>query len=265
MADFSDLDQMADERRPSRVIALLDALGWIVLIGPVLAGAFLLYNASQSDLPAETLALRWIAAAGMIIAGPALGVLLWGIGELVRRNVRLEELSEDLANAVAEQRAERTRSREEQAEREHTFDELVLLLREVRDISLLDPEQRMLRLKAQGQATLERLRREVPMLLREHNWIEARNRVQDAWARFPTFSEWRELERQIENVRRSSSTTSRPPSGRSATWSHWAPGTAWRRCCANCCSGTPIRRGPTKWPRTCAPAATRPKPSCAPG
>jgi len=201
MADYPELDISGDDHRPSRIIALLDALGWIVLVGPLLAGAYLLYDTSQSDLQGPALTGRWVTAAGLILGGPALGVALWGLAELVRRNLRLEELSEDLANALAQRSSDTARSREEALEREHSFDELVLLLREVRDISLLDPEQRMLRLKAQGRAMLERLRREVPVLLREHNWIEARNRVQEARARFPTFPEWDELEQQIERVR----------------------------------------------------------------
>ena len=81
------------------------------------------------------------------------------------------------------------------------LDELLVLTREVRDISLLNEEQRSLRLQAQGKAALSLLQREVPVLLREHNWIEARNRVQEARERFPSFSEWDALERQIEQMR----------------------------------------------------------------
>jgi len=48
---------------------------------------------------------------------------------------------------------------------------------------------------------LELLQREVPLLLQEHNWIEARRRVQQARERFPHLKEWDRLEKQIEQMR----------------------------------------------------------------
>src|SRR5262249_29773423 len=74
-------------------------------------------------------------------------------------------------------------------------------LREVRDISLLNDTQRGQRLAAQSRAVEEILEREVPVLLREHNWIEARNRVQEARARFPNNVAWDKFDRQIEQLR----------------------------------------------------------------
>ncbi|MGD8451298.1 MAG: hypothetical protein PVJ57_05715 [Phycisphaerae bacterium] len=79
--------------------------------------------------------------------------------------------------------------------------ELVVLTRELRDVSLLDDEERQARVRAQGQALARQLTEEIPAMLREHDWLEARQRVQAARERFPTFSEWDHLEEQIEKMR----------------------------------------------------------------
>jgi hypothetical protein len=79
--------------------------------------------------------------------------------------------------------------------------ELAVLLREVRDISLLTQEERTIRLRAQAEETARELERAVPELLRSHNWIEARRRVQLARERFPAQPTWDALERRIDEVR----------------------------------------------------------------
>ncbi len=80
-------------------------------------------------------------------------------------------------------------------------EELANLLRDLRDISLLGPEERTQRLRAQGAELLRNLQQEVPELLREHNWIEARQRVLAARTRFPMIPQWDVLAAQIEQIR----------------------------------------------------------------
>ena len=130
------------------------------------------------------------------------GVALWGLGIVLRRLVAIQRANEQAAAAYREFSAGRPRAAADRSVgSSDELDELVVLMREVRDISLLNDEQRSLRLQAQGKAVLSLLQREVPVLLREHNWIEARNRVEEARERFPSFSEWDALERQIERMR----------------------------------------------------------------
>jgi outer membrane protein assembly factor BamD (BamD/ComL family) len=140
----------------------------------------------------------------LMIAGLAGSVLLMGMGELLRQIdsflIAYDERSTDLRN-LALVTPDRPGQPGGAAVPAHTFDEIVLLLREVRDISLLTEEQRRKRLDAQSGAVHELLEREVPVLLREHNWIEARSRVQEARARFPQNPAWDKFERQIEQTR----------------------------------------------------------------
>lgn len=84
-----------------------------------------------------------------------------------------------------------------------SLDELGRVMREVRDVTLLDDAQRAQRLAIQGEQAVEQLQREVPALLNEHGWVEARRRVQQARERFPGLSAWDGLEAKIEEVRAS--------------------------------------------------------------
>jgi len=73
--------------------------------------------------------------------------------------------------------------------------------RDLRDIALLSEHERTLRVQAERAALLEQLEHEVPALLREHEWQEARRRVEQARLRFPSFSAWDVLADQVEEAR----------------------------------------------------------------
>jgi len=73
--------------------------------------------------------------------------------------------------------------------------------RDLRDIALLSEHERTLRVQVERAALLEQLEREVPALLREHEWQEARRRVEQARLRFPSFSAWDVLAEQVEEAR----------------------------------------------------------------
>jgi hypothetical protein len=192
--------------RSERVQLLLDIAAWvsIVFVG-VLAGGYLLYEASNTDLPREQLGVRAITAILVIVTGPLLAVLLWGLAELIRVSDRISDAQDELNSSLSSGTGNaapggvRTLARGEAAALHN--EELLLLVRELRDISLLSDEQRKMRLEAQGRAAIEVLQREVPSLLREHNWIEARNRVQSTRERFPQLREFDVLEKQIETMR----------------------------------------------------------------
>lgn len=200
MADYDDFDELGGTSRSRRVEACLDFGGWVVLGVALVGGIIAIVQISRAETAPGT---AWVAVVAMMLGGVWAGVALWGVAVIIRHLSVLQRTSEQSAAAHADLAAGRSGTVENRlgvAESDE-LDELVVLLREVRDISLLNEEQRSLRLQAQGKAVCDLLQREVPVLLREHNWIEARNRVQEARERFPTFSEWDALEQRIEQMR----------------------------------------------------------------
>jgi outer membrane protein assembly factor BamD (BamD/ComL family) len=201
MADYDEFSERESLSRSRWVEAWLEYGGWVVIGIALVWGITALVQISQAD---ETSARAVLAALAKMLGGIWAGVALWGLGIVLRRLVAIQRAGEQAAMSHRELAAGRPRAAASDARlgaSDDELDELVVLLREVRDISLLNEEQRSLRLQAQGKAVLSMLQREVPVLLREHNWIEARNRVEEARERFPTFSEWDALEQQIEQMR----------------------------------------------------------------
>jgi hypothetical protein len=199
MADYDDFDERDGLSRSRWVEAWLEYGGWVVIGTTLVWGIAALVQISQAE---ETSARAVLATLAKMFGGVWGGVALWGLGIVLRRLVAIQRANEQAAASYRELSAGRPRAAADRSiGSSDELDELVVLLREVRDISLLNEEQRSLRLQAQGKAVLSLLQREVPVLLREHNWIEARNRVQEARERFPSFSEWDALEGQIEHMR----------------------------------------------------------------
>lgn len=200
MADYHEYDEQAGLSRTGFRGALLDYGGWI-LIGASL-GWGLTRIAQQANATVVSMA-EILGTIAITLIGLVSGFLFWGLAEVVRR---LDGVGRALESAPPERPAAIVHTQPSAApaaggEASDRFEEIALLLREVRDISLLTESQRSMRLDAQGKAALAVLQRDVPLLLREHNWIEARNRVQEARERFPTFKEWDELEQKIEQMR----------------------------------------------------------------
>jgi tetratricopeptide (TPR) repeat protein len=142
----------------------------------------------------------------LTLLGLGAAAFFFSAGEATRK---LEDLSELLRGSASapESAAGPVAFRSDQehggptvAERQ-TMLELVGLMREVRDISLLSDEQRSARVAAQADDLSRRLQREVPELLRQHKWFAAFKRVRAARERFPTLEVWDELAKQIQAVR----------------------------------------------------------------
>jgi len=206
MADY-DFDEGAALGRSRRVEAWLEYGGWLVIAVTLVWGIHALVQISLAPVPDQpqpgaSTAGAVLATLVKMFAGIWGGFALRGLAVLIRRSIALQYAAEQSAAAHRDWAAGRggggPGGRAVDADK---LDELVVLMREVRDISLLSDQERALRLQAQGKAVCARLQREVPLLLREHNWIEARNRVEEARERFPSFAEWDELERQIEQMR----------------------------------------------------------------
>ena len=200
MADYSDLDERGGLSPSRSVVPCLEIGGWVVILATVVWGIAALVQSTQAE---EASARTVLAVLARMLVGVWSGVALWGLGIVLRRLAVIQHTNEQSAASHRELSMGRARpgATDDAFGSSDELDELVVLLREVRDISLLTDEQRSLRLQAQGKAALSLLQREVPVLLREHNWIEARNRVEEARERFPTFSEWDALERKIEQMR----------------------------------------------------------------
>lgn len=200
MADYEEFDEHGTGR--SRTVeTLLNVSGWVMVLLSFLWGVASIVDVIRST--EETTAPEVLAIFLWGIAGGCAGLILFSFARIQRRLDALQQVSEQTMYSQRDISSgrQRTASISSALSNSAELDELVLLMREVRDITLLNDEQRSLRLAAQGKAVLSLLQREVPVLLREHNWIEARNRVQEARERFPTFTEWDEMERQIEVMR----------------------------------------------------------------
>ena len=138
----------------------------------------------------------WVAVIGVL--GEMLllwcgALLLWGVGTAVSL---LDELRELAAQHAAAPAASGGTSAERQA-----LVDLRGLLAEIRDLTLLDGQQRAKRLQLQAAEAARRLEREIPQLLQEHNWAAARERLQVARERFPTLPQWDTLAAQVDQAR----------------------------------------------------------------
>ncbi|MBL8878699.1 MAG: tetratricopeptide repeat protein [Phycisphaerales bacterium] len=187
----------------SRIVSsALEAISVIVVAASLVWAVERFWTASQAEKPAFG---DFVSTVLMLVSSWAAGLLLWGIAEMIRKLDALLAAYHDFAahphvitvgDGTAVSGGAEGRGRESPV-----FQELASLLREVRDITLLNDAERSKRLEMQARGTARRLTDEVPALLREHNWIEAQRRVQEARERFPTLTEWDALERQIEQVR----------------------------------------------------------------
>lgn len=195
MADYDELNSDGGVRSARLIGRLLTMAGWF---GVAASAIWALVRILELSQQAGTSAGDMIAIVCKMVGGLAGSALLFGLGELLKQFDGFSRVYEQ--NIVSTRHAASREAATEKAG-SATMDELVVLLREVRDISLLNDGQRAKRLEAQGRAAVGVLQREVPVLLREHNWIEARHRVQEARERFPTFAVWDEFERQIEQMR----------------------------------------------------------------
>lgn len=198
MADYRDTETEGELNRTRIIGVVIDVAAWFVAATALGWGV---YGVSQLAAGSPRVDLMTLVLVFMAMLGGA--ALLWGVAELIRRMSVLQALRElsaarEPGTVVVRSGGDGGGLTNEDSDR---LNELVVLMREVRDISLLSEDQRRMRLEAQGKAVLAVTMREVPVLLREHNWIEARRRVQNALERFPMFQEWAALEQQIEQMR----------------------------------------------------------------
>jgi outer membrane protein assembly factor BamD (BamD/ComL family) len=181
-----------------KIIAGLLALGAVIAVS---ARFWTLGHAPDASVPA-------LVEAGVgFVAWFGFAMLMWGLAEILGH---LDEIRALLRNQVAgvtapslpAQSFPRPRPNDVRSEAQtHLLEELVHLMREVRDIELLSEPERAARLRAEATELVQQMEREIPLLLREHNLQEARTRLQRARQRFPSLSNWDALGQQIEQTR----------------------------------------------------------------
>ncbi len=198
MADNETVD-MRRTLNPGRLAAAAMAVGGALLAAGALVWALAhFWELSQSDKPVLT---EVVATAALLLVGWALALMLWGAAEMLRK---VSDLLETLRSVSVMTPgtpllpAGRPAAADAQV---RLLEELIRLTREVRDISLLNEPGRAARLQAEEKALVEQLEKEVVALLREHNWPEARQRVDRARQRFPALPTWAALDKQIEEAR----------------------------------------------------------------
>lgn len=201
MADVRD-DEVAGVLNPTRLAAAAMTVGGVLLavVAAVWAVARF-HELSQESGPKVT---DFAATAALLLAAWAFGLLLWGGAELLRH---LEELNSVLRETGESREAAQASGRpmprgvSSLDTQVRLLEQLVLLTRDTRDIALLTDAQRAARSQSEGQTLAQHLERDVPALLREHNWQEAHRRVHQARARFPELPAWTGLAEQVEQAR----------------------------------------------------------------
>jgi outer membrane protein assembly factor BamD (BamD/ComL family) len=183
----------------SRVVALLLEAGGILFALASLGWALVrfLEISRREAVRAEDV----LTTLALLLGGLVAGLLMWGVAELIRKLEALPDLMSGNPGRLRAIESLTPAAAPAPLLSEAQGATIVELLREVRDISLLTPEERTKRLETAGRALAAELEREVPRLLREHRWREARKRVQEARERFPTFPQFEQLEKQIETMR----------------------------------------------------------------
>jgi outer membrane protein assembly factor BamD (BamD/ComL family) len=204
MADYDDYD--ANGLNGGRLAAAAMAVGGgLCAVITTLWSLARFWELSRQAQPLPALS-EFLGTAALLLVGWALGLLLWGGAELLRRLEALREAlrtttrgsaSAGLADSLLRGRAADAHS-EQQA---HMLEELVHLTRELRDIELLSESERAARLAHESAELVRQLEHDVPVLLREHNLHEAQQRLQRARRRFPSLPNWDALEKQIEQAR----------------------------------------------------------------
>ncbi|MBU0638500.1 MAG: tetratricopeptide repeat protein [Planctomycetes bacterium] len=208
MAGNEEGRRQAGVSKSRLIAAALEVVGAVVLVVTVVLALTWLWVVSQLSPRPETgeLAQGFMIALGLGLGGLVGGLLMMGLAEVVRQLAALHQTPQHTAGAasprgeVGPSAADRAGSGPAEGKFAQPR-ELIALLREIRDISLLSEQQRAQRRDLQGQDLIRVLERNVPALLREHKWVEARHRVHEARERFPDFPQWRKLEEQIETLR----------------------------------------------------------------
>jgi len=173
----------------------------LVIVATIWALARFVDLSHQAQPPPT--AADFLAAAAALFVGWGLGLLLWGVAEILRR---VEDLlaSPGGLSATHSTGAHSTTVlpwQQQPDKQSKLLEELVHLTRELRDIELLSEEERAARLRHEADELVRQLEHDIPALLREHNLSEAQRRLQAAQQRFPNLPQWQTLGELVEQAR----------------------------------------------------------------
>jgi hypothetical protein len=188
----------------SRLVAALLALS-----GAILAVMCIIWAVDRYSQMSRSVDMSgFLTTTMLLITGIVAAVLLWGLGELLRKVDDLVEIawSSQIQHEIHHyrERAGITVAGVDMSgspEDSSALEELLRLTRDLRDISLLSEEERAIRYQQQSKQLVQNLEKDVPRLLQEHNWIDAKRRISLARMQFPRVANWDVLERQIEEYR----------------------------------------------------------------
>ena len=204
MTDNDEVVEQVTLNRTRLVAAILSVAG--VLLAVVTVG-WALVRVAHVGRAEGVSATSFLEAIALSFGGVAMGLLLWGIAEALRRldslcaMVEIGRENPARLNEATAAPAASDQTMAAMAKLSRTIEELVAVTREVRDVSLLSESERAARVRVQGEALVRQLETAIPALLQEHRWVEARRRVQQARERFPAIDRWDALEAQIEELR----------------------------------------------------------------
>lgn len=198
-----DHDDAPEQRELNTIRILARALRWAGLAAGGLIAVAALVRVPQIGAEGSAPAADLFGIIAWVVGGIALAVLFLAMAEGLQRLDELPGRFEPRRSSgsfwpeigSADSSFARPGIDSLQAET------LIELIRELRDISLLSDQERAKRLEAQSRSLAADLEREVPALLREHKWREARRRVQEARTRYPNAPQFEALEQQIEAAR----------------------------------------------------------------
>jgi tetratricopeptide (TPR) repeat protein len=199
MADY-DAAERYDELNPGRLAATgLAVVGGLLAVSAAGWAVARFVELSRAEQPPMS---TFIAATTWLLAAWGFSVLLWALADLLRRQDELPAVLRDglqrMIGATPRPGAVHPRGHDKQAE---LLEELVHLMRELRDIELLSEPERSARLQHEADELVRQLEHDIPALLREHKLREAKARLQHAQQRFPSIPNWDTLARQIEQTR----------------------------------------------------------------
>ena len=205
MADMREADNAPGPLQWGRVVAAaMVAIGALLaLVAAVwaVAGFFLLGELKE---PPATAYMEGTSLVLTMLMAWAVALLLWGGAAIVRRMEKLHEALREGAvsgtSALPGSAGQRPGSAAA-ADVANLLEELVRQTRDMRDIALLSEHERTMRVRTESAALAAQLEREVPILLREHEWQEAKRRVHEARLRFPSLATWDDLAEQVEQAR----------------------------------------------------------------
>jgi len=196
----------AERLNPGRVAAaFMIVVGALIAVVATVWTPIRFWELSQAETSVPV--SQFVLVAAHLFLGWGLGLLLWGAAEILRKldeqaeSARLSAEAIPVADPTTIGAPQKPASDSGSDQQMRLLEELIRVTRELRDIELLSEPERAARVQAEADAAAHALERDIPALLRQHNWHEARQRIARARQRFPSLPNWAALDEQVEQMR----------------------------------------------------------------